>query len=50
MLPMIPKELIGKIDFRNGTVNLTCEVTEEVRKIFEKFKREHEERSKHRYD
>lgn len=54
MLPYIPKELMGKIDFlpvpesvkpKDGVV-----FTEEKQKIFEKFKEEIEYSDKHRFD
>ncbi len=52
MLPFIPKELMGKIDFIPGSVKPKADVifTEEEQKIFEKFKEEIEYFNKHRFD
>lgn len=52
MLPFIPKELMGKIDFIPGSVKTKDDVTftEKEQKIFEKFKEEIEYSNKHRFD
>lgn len=52
MLPIIPKELMGKICFIPGSVALEENVTlsEKEQKIFEKFKEYIEYSNEHRFD
>lgn len=48
MLP--PKEIIGIIDFVEGSVILVGEATEEQKKIFEEFKKKVEYSYRHRFE
>ena len=45
-----PKEIINNVRFRNNTVILVGEVTEEQRRIFSEFKKKVDKENKSRFE
>ena len=50
MIPLIPKELIGKIEFKKDTVFLKQDANEREKKIFEDFKQSIDQETKARFE